>query len=70
MEIDNIAKQIFSEKPKLKFSICLNLDINSSINEQFEIMLDEDNDRKFLIIFMSIFSLSKSITVLLFFIKE
>ncbi|SUZ50745.1 uncharacterized protein METZ01_LOCUS3599 [marine metagenome] len=38
MEIDNIAKQIFSEKPKPKFSICLNLDINSSINEQFEII--------------------------------
>ena len=38
MEIDNIAKQIFSENPKPKFSICLNLDINSSINEQFEII--------------------------------
>jgi len=38
MEIDKIAKQILSEKPKPKFSICLNLDINSSINEQFEII--------------------------------
>jgi hypothetical protein len=38
MEIDQIAKKILSEKPKPKFTICLNLDINSSINEQFEII--------------------------------
>jgi len=38
MDIDKIATQIFSEKPKPKFTIGLNLDINSSINEQFEII--------------------------------
>ena len=38
MEIDNIAKKIFSEKPKPKFTICLNLDINTSTNEQFEVI--------------------------------
>jgi len=38
MEIDNIAQKIFSEKPKPKFTICLNLDINTSTNEQFEVI--------------------------------
>ena len=38
MEVDQIAKKILSEKPKPRFSICLNLDINSTINEQFEII--------------------------------
>ena len=38
MEIDQIAKKILSEKPKPKFTICLNLDINSTINQQFEII--------------------------------
>ena len=38
MEIDQIAKKILSEKPKPKFSICLNLDINTPINQQFEII--------------------------------
>ena len=38
MEIDQIAQKILSEKPKPKFTICLNLDINSTINQQFEII--------------------------------
>jgi len=38
MDINNISKQIFTEKPKPKFSIQLNLDINSDINQQFEII--------------------------------
>jgi len=38
MEVDKIAKKILSEKPKPKFTICLNLDINSTINQQFEII--------------------------------
>lgn len=38
MEIDKIAIDIYNEKPKPKFSIGLNLDINSTINEQFEII--------------------------------
>lgn len=38
MDIDNISKKIFSDKPKPKFSIQLNIDINSDINQQFEII--------------------------------
>jgi hypothetical protein len=38
MDINLIADQIYNEKPKPKFTICLNLDINTHINEQFEII--------------------------------
>jgi len=38
MDIDKIALKIFSEKPKPKFTIQLNIDINSDINQQFEII--------------------------------
>lgn len=38
MDIDNIAEKIFEDKPKPKFTIQLNLDINSDINQQFEII--------------------------------
>lgn len=38
MDIDKISLQVLSDKPKPKFSYQLNLDINSDINQQFEIM--------------------------------
>ena len=38
MDINNISKQIFNEKPKPKFTVQMNLDINSDINEQFEVI--------------------------------
>lgn len=38
MDIDKIILKVLSDKPKPKFSYGLNLDINTDLNQQFEIM--------------------------------
>lgn len=38
MNIDKITLQVLNDKPKPKFTYGLNLDINTDINQQFEIM--------------------------------
>lgn len=38
MDIDKITLQVLSEKPKPKFTYGLNLDINTDLNQQYEIM--------------------------------